>query len=274
MMTGTLYIVATPIGHLQDISYRMLTVLREADFIAAEDTRVSQKIKKLAGSRAQLISHHKFNESKNEPGILRHLKEGKNVALITDAGTPCICDPGYRLVQASYSAGITVTPIPGPSSVTAACSVSGFACSRFVFLGYLPRKPKEIRELFSQFGDVSGPFVFYESPQRLENSIEILRDLFSSETELCLCKEITKKFETLFRGPIAEVLLKLKTTHPIRGEWTGVLEKKTDSLMEKSFQPKSLEEISRFFSIPRSKASKILSLLSGQSRQEIYKNAT
>ncbi|MGN1451494.1 MAG: 16S rRNA (cytidine(1402)-2'-O)-methyltransferase [Eubacteriales bacterium] len=224
-MSGTLFVVATPIGNLGDISSRAAETLRNADIIAAEDTRTSGVLlDRLGIGRQKLRAYHKFNEETGSDGLVAELVSGKDVALITDAGTPCVSDPGSILVRKAVSAGICATAVPGASAVAAAISVSGFNAVAFAFYGFLPRKDREtsevLRRINSEYARVA---VFYESPKRIEASLELIcRELPGAE--ICLCNDLTKKFERIYRGSAGDVLSEVRANPDSgKGEYAIVI---------------------------------------------------
>lgn len=224
-MSGTLYVVATPIGNMGDMTPRGREILASVDVIAAEDTRTSGVLlEKLGLSGQRLVAYHKFNEEAGAEGIVRMLAEGRNVALITDAGTPCVSDPGSVLVRASADAGITVTAVPGASAVAAAISVSGFNAVAFSFFGFLPRRDGEIAEVMERIRDeYARVTVFYESPRRIKDSLKVMCKVIP-EARLCLCNDLTKKFERIYRGSPAEVLGELNENPDYaKGEYAVVI---------------------------------------------------
>ena len=220
-MSGTLYVVATPIGNRADISERALTVLRQADVIAAEDTRTTQNLLHLYGITGRTASNHKFNEQKQKDFLLSCLQEGKNVAVVSDAGTPCISDPGHVIIRAAAQAGISVVGVCGANAVVTALSVSGFDCSSFAFHGFLPRKDSELDNLFQTDAESAVRVnVYYESPKRIKKSLQVLSRV-SPFAEVCLCNDLTKLYERTYRGAPEEVLQML-TDNPDseKGEYT------------------------------------------------------
>jgi 16S rRNA (cytidine1402-2'-O)-methyltransferase len=219
-MPGTLYVVATPLGNLEDVTQRALRVLREVDIVAAEDTRHSRKLLEHFGIRATLTSYHDQVEAKKAPELVRALEEGKSVALISDAGTPAICDPGYRLVRAAAAAGIRVVPVPGPSAVAAALSVSGLPADRFVFEGFLPPKSGRRRARIEALAREPRTLVFYEAPHRVRETLAELQAILG-EREACVVREATKLYETVARGSLAE--LSAQSASMERGEVTIVV---------------------------------------------------
>lgn len=204
---GALYVVSTPIGNLGDMSPRALEVLASADLIAAEDTRTAAMLLQRFGiSGKRMIPSHKFNEETAAGKIVSELLGGANAALVTDAGTPCVSDPGYLLVREAVEAGIKVTPVPGCCAAVAAIAVSGFRALSFTFYGFLPRSAGEIRNVFRE-GEARLT-VYYESPNRIRKSLSLLAEELP-DAEICLCNDLTKKFERIYRGTPSEVCAEL-----------------------------------------------------------------
>jgi 16S rRNA (cytidine1402-2'-O)-methyltransferase len=214
-----LYVIGTPIGNLEDVTARALRVLGEVEAIAAEDTRVTARLLGRHGIRKPLISYRAPVERRGLPRVMAALDEG-DVALVSDAGTPTVSDPGQALVTAAWAAGHTVVPIPGPSSVTAALSVAGYAGPGFTFLGYLPRKPGEIRRLLATLADDSRPAVAFDSPFRVKKSLAVMAEVLP-ERHVTVTRELTKLHEEVLRGTAAEVLAALGDR--ARGEFTLVI---------------------------------------------------
>ncbi len=211
--------VATPIGNLEDLSARALRVLGEATAIAAEDTRVTSRLLARHGIRKPMVSYRAPVERRGLPRVMAALDEG-DVALVSDAGTPTLSDPGQALVTAAWAAGHTVVPIPGPSSVTAALSIAGYGGPGFTFLGYLPRKPGEMRRLMETLRGDPRPAVAFESPYRVQRSLALLAELLP-ERSITLTRELTKMHEEVLRGTASEVLAALGER--ARGEFTLVI---------------------------------------------------
>ncbi|HBG51269.1 16S rRNA (cytidine(1402)-2'-O)-methyltransferase [Candidatus Macondimonas diazotrophica] len=216
---GTLYVVATPIGHLGDLSSRALEVLGAVDLIAAEDTRHTRGLLTHFGIQKPLIPLHEHNEARQMQMLIARLQAGAAIALVSDAGTPLISDPGYGLVAAAAAAGVVISPIPGPCAAIAALSVSGLPTDRFVFEGFLPPRRPARRTRLQQLARERRTLIFYESPRRL---VEVLADcveVLGGERKACLGRELTKRFETVYRGTLADVQSVL-TTHSdaLRGE--------------------------------------------------------
>jgi 16S rRNA (cytidine1402-2'-O)-methyltransferase len=231
---GTLYIVATPIGNLEDITARAIRVLGEVDIIAAEDTRHSRGLITHFGLKTPMISCHKFNEGKRGAFFIDALLEGKSIALISDAGTPCISDPGHKLVSEAAAAGIEIVPVCGASAVIAAVSVSGFDGSQFAFIGFLPRGKNALNGLIEIISCVET-VAFYESPKRIMSTLSVLKEKLPS-AQICLCNDISKKFERIYRGTAEEILAEIfENPSAEKGEYTCVVNLKislTDELHE------------------------------------------
>jgi len=218
---ATLYIVATPIGNLEDITPRALRTLSEADIIAAEDTRHSRGLLSHFNIKTPMYSCHKFNEEKRADFFISAMRDGKSVALISDAGTPCISDPGYRLVNMVQQAGFPVVAVCGASAVVAALSVCGFDASRFSFVGFLPRGRGDMAKTLAQF--LPGVVVFYESPKRIAATIQVVAENYPA-AQLCLCNDISKKFERVYHGTVHDVLAELvENEFAQKGEYTCVV---------------------------------------------------
>lgn len=206
MKYGTLYIVATPIGNLQDLTLRALDTLRNVDIILCEDTRVTRKLLAHEGIETHCMSYHQHSNDDKTDEILSLLSDGQDLALVTDAGTPTISDPGGLLVAAVSEAHpeIDIVPIPGVSAVITALSVAGLPADKFVFLGFPPLKKKR-QKYFTEVAEHKHTVVFYESCHRIKKAIANLQDVLDPNTLVCVCRELTKKFETIYRGTIAEI---------------------------------------------------------------------
>lgn len=203
---ANLYVVATPIGNMGDISERAIDILRSVDFIVAEDTRNSGILLNRLEIKKPLMSYHKFNEKERSECIVERILQGENCAIVTDAGTPCISDPGSVLVRECHENGIDVVGIPGPSAVVLSLSVSGFDVNDFAFYGFFPRAKKEISSVLEKYkSDSIKTAVFYESPKRIEDTLKVIEEVLPN-ARLCLCNDLTKKFERVYRGAPREVL--------------------------------------------------------------------
>lgn len=222
-MPGVLYIVATSIGNLEDITFRAVKVLREVDLILAEDTRVSRKLLSHYDIKNDILSYHQHSSDKTKFFILNELNSGKNLALITDAGTPGISDPGNELIDFIFrnSDLVKVVPVPGPSALTAAVSICGFKTNKFVFLGFLPKKGN--LSLFKWLKEGNLTFAFYESPKRILKTLDSLLDFFGEEKRIFVGRELTKVYETIYRGSIKEVKEKLEAGK-LKGEIVVIVE--------------------------------------------------
>jgi 16S rRNA (cytidine1402-2'-O)-methyltransferase len=216
---STLFVVATPIGNLEDVTLRALRVLDEVEVIAAEDTRVTSRLLQRHGLRKPMLSYRAPVEDRAMPRVLQALGQG-DVALVTDAGTPTLSDPGQRLVDAAWEAGHRVVPLPGPSAVTAALAAAGYGGTGFCFAGYLPRKPGELRRFFESLRDAAQPTVVFESPYRLRRALTVLAEVLP-EREVAVARELTKVHEQVLRGTAAAVLIALGER--VRGEITLVV---------------------------------------------------
>lgn len=218
---GVLYVVSTPIGNLDDITLRALKILRHVDLIAAEDTRRTRRLLSHFDIHTPLVSYFEHNELKKLDKLLSQMKRGKEVALVSDAGTPGISDPGYRLIQQAIKREIPVIPVPGPSAVVAALSISGLPTDSFCFAGFLPKKGGKRRKLLKKLGEMDGTSILYESPHRLMKTLEDLREV-CGDRQIAVTRELTKAFEEAIRGRISEVINTLEGKR-VRGELTIVL---------------------------------------------------
>lgn len=204
-MESAIYIVATPIGNLSDITIRGLEILRNVDVIAAEDTRHTRRLLDHHGITATLIAYHEHNESDKALSLINSVRSGQSIALVSDAGTPLISDPGHTLVALAKKENVKVVPVPGPSALVAALSSSGLPCGRFIYEGFLPVKRKAKCDILEKFRYESRTTVFYESPHRILNTLEVLAELFPGR-RLAIARELTKRFETITQGTVDELL--------------------------------------------------------------------
>jgi 16S rRNA (cytidine1402-2'-O)-methyltransferase len=217
LTASTLYLVATPIGNLEDITLRALRVLRECDVVAAEDTRHSGQLLKHFGISRPLLSYFQFNEARRSEEIIERLRRGEKVALVTDAGSPGISDPGERVGRAAIAAGFRVEAIPGACALVAGLTASGLATDEFHFVGFLPHKSGQRKNKLESLKLTNGTLVFYESPYRIEKLLGELNEVFP-EREVVLARELTKKFEEFLRGKPADLLAVTKK-RPLKGEF-------------------------------------------------------
>jgi len=270
MSQAGLYVVATPIGNLEDISYRAVRLLSEADLIAAEDTRHSRMLLSHYNIKTALQAFHEHNEAQLESRILEKIAGGETVALISDAGTPLISDPGYRLVCAAREAGLAVYSVPGPSAVTAALSVAGLPPDRFIFEGFLPSKAAARRKKLEELSLESRTLVFFESSHRIEAAIKDMSEIFGGQRLVAVCRELTKVFETVLRAPLAELVNKLaEDKNQTRGEFVIVVdghEGNEDEALSDACQMASL----LLEYLPASRAARVAAKLNGVSRRKVY----
>ncbi len=216
--SGALYVVSTPIGNLDDITLRALRILRLVDLIAAEDTRVTRILLERHGIDTPVVSYHAHNAEEKAPLLVSRLGEGRSIALVSDAGTPLVSDPGTLLVRAAIEGGFPVHPVPGPSAVLSALVVSGLESDRFHFEGFLPRRDQHIRNRLSELKNLHTTLAFYESPRRIRRTLALLSEVLG-DRPCALCRELTKKFETTLRGTLFR-FRDTTTDLPERGEWT------------------------------------------------------
>lgn len=233
--TGKLYVVATPIGNSRDMSPRGIQVLTDVDIIAAEDTRRSMILMNKLEIKNKLVSNHKFNEFGKSKYFINEMKAGKSVAIITDAGTPCISDPGNELIKAAISEGITVVSVPGCCAAVAALSISGFDLTSFTFLGFFPRENADRKKLLAKIREGSTPtYVIYESPLRIMDLVDFFIEQ-NAGIRLCLCNDITKLHDMTFRGSPVEVKQQLLNKGNYdKGEYVAVIEIEEDYVFRKN----------------------------------------
>lgn len=274
-MAGKLFLCATPIGNLGDMTPRVVETLQEADVIAAEDTRNSIKLLNHFGINTPMTSYHEYNKVDKARTLIAQMQEGKNVALITDAGTPAISDPGEVLVQMCHEAGITVTSLPGPAACITALTLSGLSTRRFCFEGFLPSDKKEKKVILEELKEESRTMILYEAPHHLKRTLEELYEAVGNR-RITLCRELTKKFETIMPTTLEEALHYYEEEEP-RGEYVLVLEGK--SLAEKKkekeagWQEMSIEEHMAVYEeqgMDRKDAMKQVAKDRGVSKREIY----
>ena len=268
MHSAALYVVATPIGNLEDITYRAVRLLAEADLIVAEDTRRSRILLEHHDIRQPMISLHEHNEQERIPELLNRLSSGESMALISDAGTPLISDPGYRLVREAASAGVPVIPVPGPSSVTAALCVAGLPTDRFAFEGFLPARPGNRRKQLVGLAREPRTLVFFESSHRIEACLADMRETFTGARQAVICRELTKQFETVLRGSLDELIARLEqSARQRKGEFVIVIEgarEPGESLDSMDLARQLLEYL------PASQAARVAARVVGGNRRDIY----
>ncbi|HEX9446237.1 MAG TPA: 16S rRNA (cytidine(1402)-2'-O)-methyltransferase [Candidatus Binatia bacterium] len=254
-MAGSLYIVATPIGNLEDITLRALRVLKEVDLIAAEDTRQTKKLLAHYNIGTRLASYYDEVEGEKAADLVKRLQSGKNIALVSDAGTPTLSDPGFRLVRAAVEAAVPVIPVPGPSALLAVLSASGLPTDRFVFEGFLPAKRRERREKLQALAAEERTLVFYEAPHRVKETLEDMLELFGDRAAV-LGREVTKIYEEFVRGRLSEAIEAVGRKEP-RGEMTlavagsagenipleGLIRTEIEKLVKKGLRVKEIAEV-------------------------------
>ncbi|SVA64844.1 uncharacterized protein METZ01_LOCUS117698 [marine metagenome] len=273
-MTGTLYIVATPIGNLDDITFRAFEVLKSVDFVLAEDTRHSKTLLSHLDISKPIRAFHEHNEREKTKAIISEIYSGKSIALISDAGTPLISDPGYFLVAQAKKEGLKVVPIPGPTALITALSASGLASDSFTFLGFLPSKQTARIKLLIGLAGRTETIIFYESPKRVLATLTDMQTIFGDSREVCLAKELTKAFETIHTGSIPNLIeyLTIDQNHQ-KGEFVILISatNKID-LAEAEIQLDSLLPI-LCAEMGASKAAKIAAKITGIDKKKCYKRA-
>lgn len=271
-MEAALYIVSTPIGNMGDITTRAIATLKGVNVVAAEDTRHSRRLLDNLGIQAHLVSLHEHNEREKAESIVSSIKEGKSVALISDAGTPLISDPGFHLVRAAREQGVKVVPIPGVCAIVAGLSVSGLATDRFTFEGFLPAKSVSRKKILETLEDEVRTMVFYESPHRIKSSLADFSTVFGADRHVVLARELTKKFETVLSGNFTQVIDILSLDdNQCRGEFVVIVEglKKTETASGIDLDVRVL--LKRLLQdLPVKKASGIAADLTGQNKKELY----
>ena len=272
--SGVLYIVATPIGNLEDISRRAVRVLSEVDLVAAEDTRHTGQLLNALGIRAELLSVHEHNELQRSSQLIDKLTAGLSVALVSDAGTPLISDPGFVVVRACRDAGVRVVPVPGPSDVITALSVSGLPSDRFQFEGFIPRSSSKRRARFEELVNLPHTLICYESSHRLRESLEDISTVFEAGRQVVIARELTKQYETLLSGTPDE-LLEIITgdTNQLRGEMVILVEPAPEGKSEEltisidKLLKAALDEL------PPSQAAAMVARLTDMRKKELYQRA-
>ena len=271
MSQSGLYVVATPIGNLEDISYRAVRILSEVDLVAAEDTRHSALLLSHYSIKSPMQALHEHNEEQVTGRILERISSGQAIALISDAGTPLISDPGYRLVRAAREAGLPVYSVPGPSAVTAALSIAGLPPDHFAFEGFLPSKTAARKKTLEQLCRETRTLVFFESSHRIEAAINNMAEIFGPQRLAAVCRELTKKFETVLRAPLADLGEKLASDkNQTRGEFvivvSGYEASADESMADAQMMASALLEY-----LPASQAVRVAAKLDDVSRRDLYR---
>jgi 16S rRNA (cytidine1402-2'-O)-methyltransferase len=267
-MPGVLYLVATPIGNLEDITYRAVRVLGEADLIACEDTRQTRKLLDHYGIRKPTISYHEHNECQRAPELAARLLAGENVALVSDAGMPLVSDPGYRLVRAAIENGIRVESVPGPSAALAALAASGLPTHAFYFGGFLPSKPGQRAKALEALAGHPVTLVFYEAPHRLLETLDSIQQILGPRP-VVVARELTKLHEEFLRGAAAEIRAELASRDSVKGEFTLLIGKAEAPAPADTPVEEAVEILLRA-GLPRMDAIKQVARQRGVSKREIY----
>lgn len=275
-MAGTLYLCATPIGNLEDMTFRVIRTLKEVDLIAAEDTRNSIKLLNHFEIKTPMTSYHEYNKIEKGRKLVEKLLEGQNIALITDAGTPGISDPGEELVKMCCEAGVTVTSLPGAAACITALTISGLATRRFAFEAFLPTDKKERQEVLKELVNDTRTLILYEAPHRLVKTLHELSDTLGEERKIAVCRELTKKHETAFRTTLGEAIDYYEENEP-KGECVLVIEGRSREEIKKEQQMKweeiSLEEHMAHYEqqgMSRKEAMKCVAKDRGISKRDVY----
>lgn len=271
-MSGLLYIVATPIGNLSDISERAIDVLKQVNLIAAEDTRHSKTLLERFAIKTKVTAYHEHNEDKVTQQLIQQIQKGESVALISDAGTPLINDPGYNLVVSAHDNKIQVVPIPGPSAIITALSASGLPTNKFIYEGYLPAKNIARETRLKELKNESRTLVFYEAPHRIVESLKAMQEIIGGERRITIARELTKQFEQIMRAPLNEINEKLETEEiKQKGEFVVIVEGAKEIAI-------SDEEVLRINQILSEKlspkdATGLTAKITGKKKNDVYKLA-
>lgn len=269
-LAGILYIVATPIGNLFDISDRAKQTLTDVDIIACEDTRHTSKLLQHLGLKKKLISLHEHNEHERIAQVEKLLSEGQQIALVSDAGTPLISDPGYPLVQALRQRGFTVTPIPGASAIISALSAAGLPTNRFTFEGFLPHKAGAKREKLEELVQEPRTMVFYEAKHRILATLASMAEVFGAEREACVARELTKTFETFYFGTLPSILSQLEeNADQQKGEFVVMVAGNPNPLQANEVHTDMLLRLLAE-ELPPKKAAAIVAAVTGESKKDLY----
>jgi len=270
MKEPRLYVVATPIGNLEDITLRALEILATVDVVAAEDTRRTRILLSRHGLDKSLVVLQEHNEQQCAPKLVERIQQGDSIALVSDAGTPLISDPGYRLVQLSIEAGVEVVTIPGASSITAALSISGQATDRFIFEGFLPARQVARQKRLSALRNENRTMVFFESSHRVLESLADLAVVLGNDRSIAVCREMTKKFETVLRGPVVDIIDQIKSDpNQVRGEFVLVVSGSKADEDEKFVTALGMAQALKEY-LPASQAARVAAKLHDVPRRELY----
>jgi 16S rRNA (cytidine1402-2'-O)-methyltransferase len=272
--SGVLYVIGTPIGNLQDISTRAQSILREVALILAEDTRHSKTLLNHLNINTPMRSYHEHNEIKALPLLLQSLRQGTKMALISDAGTPLISDPGFPLVKAALEMGIRVSPIPGPSALIAALSVSGLPTDKFIFEGFLPAKPAARKKHLQSLLMETRTMVFFEATHRIMDLLLDINEVFGGDRIVSVCRELTKKFETIFRSRISSILdIMTRDTLQQKGEFVVILEGGEKDRTRNNGELEKIIRVMLNHGVSVKNASAIAAEITGARKKESYEMA-
>jgi len=267
-MSGLLYLVATPIGNLEDITYRAVRVLREIDLIACEDTRQTRKLLEHFDIHKPTVSYHEHNEAERSADLVERLRAGAAIALVSDAGMPLVSDPGFRLVRAAVAAGIAVQPVPGPSASLAALAASGLPTDSFHFAGFLPVKPGQRAKLLESLADEQATLIFYEAPHRVLESLEAIGKALGPRP-VVVARELTKIHEEFLRGTAEEIRAQLASRDAVKGEFTILIGKSQGPLPDDTPLAEAVDTLVHN-GVGRMDAIKQVARRRGLSKREVY----
>lgn len=275
-LRGTLYLCATPIGNLEDITFRVLRTLKEVDIIAAEDTRNSIKLLNHFDIKTPMTSYHEYNKVEKARTLVDKMLKGASVAVITDAGTPGISDPGEELVRQCHEAGIRVTSLPGPAACVTALTMSGLPTRRFCFEAFLPYDKKERKEVLSELASETRTIIIYEAPHRLKSTLEELSDVLGADRKLSVCKELTKRYENVFLTTFEEACAYYGNNEP-KGEYVLIIQGKSREIIKqeevKTWEAMTIEEHMNVYTdkgMDKKEAMKAVAKDRGVSKRDIY----
>lgn len=275
-LRGTLYLCATPIGNLEDITFRVLRTLKEVDIIAAEDTRNSIKLLNHFDIKTPMTSYHEYNKVEKARTLVDKMLKGASVAVITDAGTPGISDPGEELVRQCHEAGIRVTSLPGPAACVTALTMSGLPTRRFCFEAFLPYDKKERKEVLSELASETRTIIIYEAPHRLKSTLKELSDVLGEDRKLSVCKELTKRYENVFLTTFEEACAYYDNNEP-KGEYVLIIQGKSREIIKqeevKTWEAMTIEEHMKVYTdkgMDKKEAMKVVAKDRGVSKRDIY----
>ncbi len=273
-MNICLYLVATPIGNLEDITLRALDILKMVDLIACEDTRTSNKLLANFGIKKKLISIHQHNEKVKSEFLINELKNGQSIAYLSDAGTPAISDPGAFLVNQALKLGIKVVPIPGPSSLVAAFSVSGIESTQFQFYGFLPNASSKAKKLLQKIYNQPLPTIFFESPHRILKTLSLVKDIFGPNHEIFVGRELTKIYETIYKDNVLSIMDRLESyPKEQKGEFVIILTSPVKEIEGSDVLPINEALTLMLKELPLNQSVKFISAIFKKNKKEVYNQA-